>query len=389
MSLPLHLRGVNVGLLPGLYKILGIEEALRQQFASNSVLIDLRDGPDVALTSLAAFGYAGIVAEGSVTESPLPVLHSLSIAAAIGEGDAVRVHADGKLNVLYRRGANANTLFVTERCNSLCLMCSQPPRDVDDRWRVQELIDLLPLIDRYLAVLGVTGGEPTLLGDELLRLLSAAKSILPSTKLHVLTNGRTFSDPAFTTTFDSLRDHVTWAVPVYADVARIHDFVVQAGGAFVETIHGLHNLAERGHRIEIRTVLHAQTLPRIYPLAQFIYRNLPFVDHIALMGLEPMGLSRVNAALLDHDHARISRQLAPAVSFLHQTGMNVSIYNVPLCALDTAMRPFARKSISDWKAEYADDCSSCAVQGDCCGFFRSSSAKARNLIARPIGERAA
>src|SRR5690606_31240744 len=40
------------------------------------------------------------------------------------------------VRVLYRRGSNSNLLFMTDRCNSMCLMCSQPPKDIDDIWHV-------------------------------------------------------------------------------------------------------------------------------------------------------------------------------------------------------------------------------------------------------------
>jgi hypothetical protein len=88
---------------------------------------------------------------------------------------------DGQVNVLYRRGANANSLFLTERCNSRCLMCSPPPRDDDDGWRVDELLELIGLIDDDLPQLGFTGGEPTLLGPRLAELIRACKAALPRT----------------------------------------------------------------------------------------------------------------------------------------------------------------------------------------------------------------
>lgn len=388
MSLPLHVRAQNAGVAPGLYKVLGIAEALRQQFPLNRVLIDIRQGPEVDISALASFGIAGVVARIRM-ECEVPQLYALTIEEAVSAGDAIRVQPSGQINVLYRRGANANSLFVTERCNSLCLMCSQPPRQVDDSWRVGELIELLSLIDPTLDVLGVTGGEPTLLGPLLQKLLAEARHHLPATHMNVLTNGRFFSDPAFADEFDGLRGHVTWAVPLYADVARIHDEVVQAPGAFVETMNGLHNLAEGGHWVEIRTVLHARTLPRILDWAHFVYRNLSFARHVALMGLEPMGLARGNASLLETDPSLLSAEIAPAVGLLHQVGMNVSIYNVPLCSLQPSLWPFARKSISDWKNEYASACASCAVKEECCGFFRSASVSLRDTVARPLPARAA
>jgi hypothetical protein len=51
-------------------------------------------------------------------------------------------------------------------------------------------------------------------------------------------------------------------------------------------------------------------------------------------------------------------------------GMNVSIYNHQLCVLDRSLWPFAKKSISDWKNMYLDECASCGVLESCGGLFK-------------------
>ena len=97
---------------------------------------------------------------------------------------------------------------------------------------------------------------------------------------------------------------------------------------------------------EIRVVLHQQTIPRLPHLARFLARNLPFVDHVALMGLEMMGHVKANLEALWIDPADYQQQLRQAVEILDVSGMNVRIYNHQLCVLDRALWPFAVKSIS-------------------------------------------
>jgi hypothetical protein len=46
--------------------------------------------------------------------------------------------------------------------------------------------------------------------------------------------------------------------------------------------------------VELRVVLHKLSIPRLHQLAESIYRNLPFVIHVALMGLEPTGYTPYN-----------------------------------------------------------------------------------------------
>lgn len=60
-------------------------------------------------------------------------------------------------------------------------MCSQPPRAVNDDWRVQEMLDTIALIDPEARELGITGGEPTLLGQGLLDVVQACKDRLRTT----------------------------------------------------------------------------------------------------------------------------------------------------------------------------------------------------------------
>ena len=56
------------------------------------------------------------------------------------DGDIIGFdHVSRKFRTLYRRNSAHNSFLVTERCNNYCLMCSQPPKDVDDRWILSEI----------------------------------------------------------------------------------------------------------------------------------------------------------------------------------------------------------------------------------------------------------
>jgi len=314
------------------------------------------------------------------------VLSDLRHERVAEPGDVVRLRQNGSMvSVLWRRGARANSLFATERCNSLCLMCSQPPRDEDDSWRVRELLETIDLVDPEAQQLGVTGGEPTLLGDGLSALLRRCGEKLPDTQLHVLTNGRNFQDGAAAADWIAAGgERTTWAVPLYADVPHLHDDVVGAPGAFDETLDGLHELARHGARVEIRVVLHALTIPRLPKLAEFIYRRLPFVEHVALMGLEPMGLAKGNRERLWIDPVDYGAPLQAAAYHLANRGMTVSVYNLPLCALPRAIWPFARQSISEWKNRYPDECEPCVVKDHCAGFFASAGSDWRSRALAPL-----
>jgi His-Xaa-Ser system radical SAM maturase HxsC len=216
--------------------------------------------------------------------------------AYIGDGDVVRIGREkGDFGALFQRSARHHSFLLTERCNHYCLMCSQPPRDVADDWIVDDLLAAIPLIDPDTQEIGFTGGEPTLLGDRLVRLIQQAKSYLPRTALHVLSNGRTFSDIDFANRVAGIQHHdLMFGIPIYSDLSDRHDYVVQSDGAFDETIRGILNLKRNKVPVEIRVVVHKQTFDRLPQLATFIARNLTFVDQVVFMGLEMMGFTKAN-----------------------------------------------------------------------------------------------
>lgn len=302
-----------------------------------------------------------------------PMIHSAEHVEHIRDGDVLRLDfRRGYVRSVYRIDSPHNVIFATDRCNSNCLMCSQPPKDVDEGGIVTEHLRLIELIPPTTRALGITGGEPTLLDEGLFQVLAACRERLPVTRLHMLTNGRRFWYRTFAADLAAVgHPDLTLGIPLYADNPTVHDYVVQAEGAFGQTMVGLHNLARYGQRVEIRIVIHRQTYERLPKLAEFIYRNCPFAGHVALMGLEPMGYTKTNLKELWIDPIEYQPQLEAAVDSLVWAGMNVSIYNHQLCVIPKRLWPYARKSISDFKNVYLDECQQCLVVDKCGGLFKS------------------
>jgi His-Xaa-Ser system radical SAM maturase HxsC len=289
----------------------------------------------------------------------------------LGDGDVLAVVLGRPaVRVLYRRLSLHNSFLLTERCNHYCLMCSQPPKDINDDWIVDELFEAIPLIAQETQEIGFTGGEPTLLGDRFLKLVADMRDHLPTTALHILSNGRSFADASFTQAYAAIQHpDVMLGIPVYSASSQVHDYVVQADGAFDGTIRGILNLKTYGQRVEIRVVIHRQNYAHLPALAEFIARNLTFVDHVALMGLEMTGFAKANIDDLWIDPVDYQQELYAAASLLDDFGLRTSIYNHQLCTIDRRIWPLAVKSISDWKNEYLDECGQCNVRERCGGFF--------------------
>ncbi len=306
--------------------------------------------------------------------APSPAILLPPALQYLAEGDIIRfIPSRGAVRIVYRKKSRHNVLFVTERCNSRCLMCSQPPRDIDDGYLINEIFEAIPLMAPETSQLCITGGEPTLCFSGLLQIIRSVKDHLPNSSLHMLSNGRLFRHRDYAEAVAALRhpDFVI-GIPLYSDQPSGHDYVVQSKGAFDQTIFGLLNLARYGLRVEIRFVIHRETLPRMVATAKFIARNLPFASHVALMGLEPTGFAKTNLEALWVDPWEFRNELSEAVLILQQAKIRVSVYNLQLCVLPKTIWPVAKRSISDWKNIYLAGCDGCSVKSDCAGFFSSN-----------------
>lgn len=319
-------------------------------------------------------GYAAVVVSDEVGDGATsrPLVHSVREIDHLKPGHVIVLEPlNGFIRTLYRPDSLHNTLFTTERCNSNCLMCSQPPADKDDMAALTErnlrLIDLMSPLPEYLCI---TGGEPTLLGNHLLDILRKLRDVTPCTDVHMLTNGRRFAWSDFTSEFAAVEHpRLSLGIPLYSDDSRLHDYIVQARDAFDQTILGLHQLARHGIETEIRVVLHALSVRRLRYLSEYICRNLTFIHHIAFMGMEHIGYAPRNMNELWIDPADYQEELETSVRILARFGIDVRIYNLQLCVLRPSLWQYSKQAISDWKNTYHQVCDGCAVREKCGGFF--------------------
>lgn len=375
--LALHTRGQIEGVRErSVLKVLSIEEALESEIAPNKCVI-WDDSVGRGSEQFDLRKWAGVITPS--TDRPFQrsndgiVIWEMSNPQVVAPGDVIRVDVkSSRISVLYRRGSRSNTLLATNRCNSFCLMCSQPPTVDDDHWLVHEMLEVLPLVDPNEIQLGISGGEPTLLGDDLAAVILQAKKYLPTTEIHILSNGRRFAEASYARVISAVRHPaLMFGIPIYSDSPEVHDYIVQSKGAWEDTLQGLYNLAREKVSIELRIVVQQANVKRLGELASFIFRNLSFADHVAFMGLEPIGFARFNKDTIWVDPSDCSASLTEAVFFLANRGIDVSIYNFPLCTLPRDLWPFGRRSISDWKNIYLPVCDTCEVRNECCGFFSS------------------
>lgn len=340
-----------------------------------------KDGHDILFCKNQEFGenldkYKVILTTDSKKiESPIiPIISIPDELNYLEDGDIICLNKnDNFIRVLYRKTSHHNSFLLTERCNHYCIMCSQPPRDIDDGFLAKEIIEAISLMDINTKEIGLSGGEPTLLGDSFFDILTSLKMNLPMTSVHILSNGKAFKNPNFAKKLSDIKNYdLMIGIPLYSDIPQRHNFVVQSDGAFDDTIRGILNLKSFGVKVEIRFVLHKHTAPRLREFSEFIKRNLLFVDHVAFMGLETIGFAKSNISEIWIDPVEYMDDLEFACHNLAKERVRVSVYNSQLCLLKKSILPFYRHSISDWKNEFLEECDGCYGKSHCCGFFASN-----------------
>lgn len=321
-------------------------------------------------------GFGGIVTtcKNLQLSSSQPIITvSASEFDLLNDGDCVHIDQDGLIAILWESQCDTNSILLTEVCDCRCQMCPQPPKPHNNETFniAKRLISIIkPSPSQSICI---TGGEPTLLKRDFIDILGLIKSTHPKTPILLLSNGKSFVDFEFTRQFiqAASRDFTT-CISLHSDICDIHDLIVGSKGSFYKTLMGLQNLARYRARIEIRIVINKLNADHLESIANFIYRNFPFIFHCAFMGLEITGAALTNYNTVWIDPVNYKDQLSNAVRTLSRSDINVSIYNIPLCLLNQDMWGFARQSISLWKNEYLPMCSGCRVKADCCGVFVTS-----------------
>ena len=318
-----------------------------------------------------ALGYLATITEKttfSTKDKPYCIVNSVE---SFNEGDVVVINKKGEIIFVYEINSNHNALMATERCNHRCIMCPQPPI-LQEKDKTPFNLQLISLFDKHTQEIGITGGEPTLIGDNLFTLINHIKKELPQTAISILSNGVKFADKEYAMKLAKCRHQdLQIDIPLFSDIAEEHNRIVGAK-TFYKTVQGLYNLALFRQRIGLRIVVHKQTYKRLPQFADFIYHNFPFVAQVAFMQMETTGLAKENFEELWIDPYDYNNELREAVLLLADRGMKPYIYNAQLCVLPEAIRCYAQQSISDRKDIYIEKCDGCVLKGQCAGFFESN-----------------
>ncbi len=294
------------------------------------------------------------------------VVHSDFIRSMLGDVILVNKRRQDAERII-RRNSQHNTFLVTERCDQLCIMCSQPPKNYE--------LDLFSeysravLYSKYGATIGISGGEPLLYKEEIFKLIKNTHGSRPDIQFHILTNAQHISNDDLSELSALPLSNVRFAVPIYSSDPRTHDSIVGKPLALNNALDGIAALMAAGANVEIRTVILQQNIKHLREIASMLVWNMPDIDHWAIMQLEYIGYAKLNWEEKFFDHSLNVKDLLAATDLARQHGVTALLYNMPLCTLPKSLRELAPSTISDWKKKFFDLCNGCSAKSSCSGFF--------------------
>ena len=286
--------------------------------------------------------------------------------------DVYELWENGRLSEYYDDSSLDNYFFVTGKCNSNCVMCPSPDisRQKGGSTSVNTLIEIAKHIPTDAPHLTITGGEPFMIGPDIFRFFEFLRDKFECTDFLFLTNGRIFAVDSYVQRFvEKAPKNSIVAIPIHGSTAEIHDMITQTNGSFDQTMTGIKKLLKAGIHVELRIVVSRLNEKDIHNIAKMISDELSGVDYVSIMAMEMTGNARVNQDKVWISYVDAALVAEDAALVLIENGIDVKLYNFPLCTVKKEFWTLCEKSISPDKVRYAETCEICKMKNACGGVF--------------------
>lgn len=286
--------------------------------------------------------------------------------------DVFQVNDRGEAFLYYDEGSLDNALILTTKCNSNCVMCPVPDgaRRRECEITPESILEIIRHMPDDPAHLTITGGEPFLIQEKIFEILSALKRKMTGTEFLLLTNGRALAYETYVKmTRASSPANILFGIPLHGFDAATHDRITRAPGSFRQTCLGIQNLLYYGFSVELRIVVSKLNYDYIDQIAELITERFPTVESVKIMGLEMLGNAAKNVDQVWISYNQAFQSAKRAIDLLIAKGIDVALYNFPLCAVDVSYHTLCAKSITNYKIRYAAACEECELKDACGGIF--------------------
>ena len=293
----------------------------------------------------------------------------------LAEFDVIEVLENGIADIIYQSTSKDNAIVVTMGCNSNCVMCpcSEKSRKYGFISSIERLSEILKYTPKTAEHITITGGEPCLLKEDMFKFMAILQREFFNTDFLLLTNGRAFSINEFTYQFIKNKPNkMKVAIPIYGYNAESHDSITQTKGSFEQMVKGIHNLLSYKMDIEVRIVISKLNINLMQEIADFIVRNFKGIVVVHFMAIEMLGNAAKNSDLVWIPYEDIFDYIRKPIVTIIKAGIDVELYNFPLCTVQQDFWGLCKKSISEYKVKYTEECNKCKVKSLCGGMFDST-----------------
>lgn len=286
--------------------------------------------------------------------------------------DVCTLWSDGTLYRCYDDSSLDNFFFVTSHCNSNCIMCPSPEftRKKGESMRAEELIEIARHIPDDTKHLTITGGEPFMIGKQIFDFIGFLSRKFYNTEFLILTNGRIFSITTYVELLKkTISANTTLGIPLHGSTEAVHDAITQTRGSFLQTTVGLRKLLCEKIKIELRLVVNRLNADDFYNMAKLIVNEFAEIDHVSIMAMEMTGNAFVNKGSVWISYRESFEKIEQSILLLIKNGIDVRLFNFPLCTVKAKYWTLCEKSISSDKIRYNSKCNDCVVRDACGGIF--------------------
>ncbi len=291
------------------------------------------------------------------------------------DGMIISISERGEVECLHHESKQEIDIFMTNKCNSNCIMCpvSEYDRKKSDERYVEWLKEYIKILPSDVSYINITGGEPTLALDIFFEIMELLKNKFQNSDFQMLSNGRSFADIFFLNSVIACTPIGTrFAIPLHSSDRSIHDMITQSEGSFEQTVRGIRNLLNKKQKVEIRIVISKKNCDRLTETVLYILKHFRDVFCVNFIAMEMMGNAAVNRKEVWIDYDEAFKKAKTAIDILVNEGVDVQLYNFPLCFVERGYWQMAANSITDYKICYMDECKDCKVKALCGGMFFST-----------------
>ena len=118
----------------------------------------------------------------------------------------------------------------------------------------------------------------------------------------------------------------------------------------------------------------------IYEISKLINKELHDVFYVSIIAMEMTGNAYKNSSEVWIPYRESFNYVEGAIDNLIENGIDVKLYNFPICTVKRKYWTLCEKSISSYKIKFDDKCKICGMKEYCGGLFRGTYKIERNEL---------